>query len=117
PDTTPSAERPRLWPYAIIPPLAFVTLAFFLPLVWLHPLAGPRHALSTFSNFTELHTVYFGGQILRSSEIPWTYIPTWLAMELPEALLLGLLLAAVLCIILLLRGRRPLLPALDHAHL
>ncbi len=55
------------------------------------PLTNPFKALSEMSNFSTSIRMLFEGEHLWSDELPWYYIPKWVAISAPLFALLGLL--------------------------
>jgi hypothetical protein len=82
--------------YALIPGLIFGYLVMGLIWPWsiLEP-ANPLRALTYFSAFFEKPwKEMFDGALVSVPDMPWSYLPTLFALQLPEVLL-GLLFAAV----------------------
>jgi hypothetical protein len=84
----------------------------FWPGALANPLSKPAAALETISNFTAYDSpTLLRGEHISSNHVPWDYLPTYFALQLPELLslccfasLLGLCIQTVSC----LRRRRPL---------
>lgn len=75
--------------YVLLPGLAFGYLVMGLIWPWsiLEP-ANPFHALSYFSAFFEKPwKEMFDGAMISVPDMPWSYLPTLFALQLPEALL------------------------------
>ncbi len=68
----------------------------------MHPLWGPAQALAYFSQEPYPSTTLFNGQYVPATRLPWAYLPTYIALALPELVLL-LLLAAPLVALLWLK--------------
>ncbi|MGE0286442.1 MAG: glycosyltransferase family 39 protein [Bradyrhizobium sp.] len=82
--------------YVLLPGLVFGYLLMGLMWPWaiLEP-ANPLRALTYFSHFFEKPwKELFGGALVSVPDMPWSYLPTRFALQLPEVLL-GLLAAAV----------------------
>jgi len=91
-----AARRFALTVYALIPGLIFGYLVMGLIWPWsiLEP-ANPLRALTYFSAFFEKPwKEMFDGALVSVPDMPWSYLPTLFALQLPEVLL-GLLFAAV----------------------
>jgi len=83
--------------WRVFVPVALLSYAIMLvcwPWAQLHPIANPLKALSEFSNFPQDVEVLLDGQTYRSTELPWTYVPLYFGIQLPEIFLF--LLAAAL---------------------
>lgn len=65
----------------------------FWPWAFERPLVGPFVALSRFSNFHWNGFVLFAGRMIRARQLPWEYVPTWLAIATPPVLLAGAVLS------------------------
>lgn len=80
---------------------AFVLLIFtattvpmpFWPWLQIHPYVGVIDAVGGLSDVSWDGLMLFNGRELRSSEIPWTYVPTWLVYTTPPVVLAGALLS------------------------
>ena len=73
------------------------TLYATMPYLWENPLALPD-AFATLSRHTNNSFQLFQGKLVRASELPAQYLPTWIAIATPPGvLLLGLAGAAALC--------------------
>lgn len=76
--------------FKIILPVTVIAYAVMLicwPWAQLDPIANPLRALSEFSNFPQDVEVLLNGTTYRSTQLPWTYVPTYFAVQLPEFLL------------------------------
>jgi len=77
-------------PVAII---AYALMLVFWPWAQSDPIRHPLQALAVFSKEIFWAKVLFDGQLLSASNLPWDYLPVFIALALPE-LVLALLLAA-----------------------
>jgi len=64
------------------------------------PIANPIRALSEFSNFPQDVEVLLSGIVYRSTQLPWTYVPIYFGIQLPEFILV-LLVSSIFIIPLL----------------
>lgn len=55
----------------------------FWPLLWENPVANFANAFSSFSRFRVDGYVLFMGERLVSTQLPWYYIPVWIAISTP----------------------------------
>ena len=93
---------------------AYAVMLIFWPWAQQNPLLRPFEALSYMSHFKVtddglLNQVLIGGEYLTAKDLPATYLPHYFVVKLPETLLAGLLVAAIM--VYLARGRvrkRPL---------
>jgi hypothetical protein len=72
-----------------------------IALLWPWALLAPGHALEAlqmFSRFPFEGTVLFQGEVLRATALPSIYVPVYLAVTQPEALLAGVTLAVALAL-------------------
>ncbi|MBV8549420.1 MAG: glycosyltransferase family 39 protein [Alphaproteobacteria bacterium] len=77
--------------FKIVLPVCIISYAVMLvcwPWSQLNPIANPLRALSEFSNFPQDVEVLLNGTTYRSTQLPWTYVPNYFAVQLPEFLLL-----------------------------
>ncbi len=82
----------RILPAVII---AYLVMGLGWPWGVLEPL-NPLKALWTFSHFGWEGMVQVDGQWVSALHLPWTYLPLFLAIQLPEAFLIGLAMAVSL---------------------
>ncbi len=92
-----------------------VRLLAVLPLAWLimvalWPWAGqellnPLRALEMFSHFPFSAEVMFDGRMVPATDVPRSYLLVFLALTLPESILLGLLAAAVAAVVAAIAAR------------
>lgn len=83
--------------YVLLPGMVFGYLVMGLIWPWsiMQP-GNPVHALSYFSHFFEKPwKEMFGGALVSVPDMPWSYLPTLFALQLPEVLL-GLCAAAII---------------------
>jgi len=82
--------------------IVIITAAWAIMLVWwpwaqIAPLKHPYFAMTKTAHFDWPVTVLFNGRFVPASALPWTCLPTWLVITLPEfyyiALALGFYLA------------------------
>ncbi|HYC04374.1 MAG TPA: hypothetical protein VED40_13850 [Azospirillaceae bacterium] len=85
--------------------LAWMVMVAAWPWAQLDPLSNPLRALSEFSNFPLDFTFTFAGERLRTTALPWWYLPTGFAVKVPLVLLAAVLLAAGMGILSVFRGR------------
>lgn len=65
--------------------LAWVVMLAGWPAAHQDPVGWPAAALAEFTRFTRLpFAVLFRGQMMNATDIPWTYVPTYLLLTLPE---------------------------------
>jgi len=82
-----------LFPAAVF---AYPVMLLFWPWGQTDPIENPLHALAFFSHQTFPFSTLFAGRFVPASDLPWTYLPTYIALALPELVLVLLLCAAVL---------------------
>jgi len=95
---------------------AYPVMLLFWPWGQTDPIENPLRALAFFSHQTFPFSTLFAGRFVPASDLPWTYLPTYIALALPELVLVLLLCAPVLAGTAILREwphlRRE--PALTH---
>lgn len=84
-------------------PLAYAVMALFWPWAVQKPL-NPLEALRVVSHFPIDIQTLFMGQMVSSAAPPALYLPVYLGVKLPEAVLLGTLAAVVLATLWVVRG-------------
>ncbi|CAO3373150.1 glycosyltransferase family 39 protein [Azospirillum argentinense] len=84
-------------------PLAYAVMALFWPWAVQKPL-NPLEALRVVSHFPIDIQTLFMGQMVSSAAPPALYLPVYLGVKLPEAVLLGTLAAVVLAALWVVRG-------------
>jgi Dolichyl-phosphate-mannose-protein mannosyltransferase len=95
---------------------AYMVMLLFWPWGQTDPIENPLRALAFFSHQTFPFSTLFAGRFVPASDLPWTYLPAYIALALPELVLVLLLCAPVLAGIVTFREwphlRRE--PALAH---
>ena len=84
--------------------VAFALMLVFWPWAQQNPIENPLHALAFFSHQIFPYRTLFDGHFVPAWDLPWTYLPTYIALALPELLLVLLIAAPVLALIALLRS-------------
>jgi hypothetical protein len=75
---------------------AYPVMLLFWPWAQADPIENPLRALAFFSHQTFPFRTLFAGRFVPASDLPWTYLPTYIALALPELVLVLLLCAPVL---------------------
>ena len=83
--------------------VAFALMLVFWPWAQQDPLGHPLRALAFFSHETFPFKTLFDGRFVPASDLPWTYLPTYILLALPELVLVLLAAAAVLAVVALAR--------------
>ena len=66
--------------------VAALTMVAFWPWLWAAPLSRFIEALSFFSRFVRMDIFgLYQGSLLRSTQLPWHYVPVWMAITTPIA--------------------------------
>jgi dolichyl-phosphate-mannose-protein mannosyltransferase len=89
-----------LFPAVVV---AYPVMLLFWPWAQTDPVENPLRALAFFSHQTFPFSTLFDGRFVPASELPWTYLPTYITLALPELVLVLVLCAPVLAGINLLR--------------
>jgi hypothetical protein len=85
--------------------VAYPVMLLFWPWAQTDPLAKPVRALEFFSHQTFPFYTLFAGRFLPATDLPWSYLPTYIAIALPELVLALLLCAPVAAGVRIWRGR------------
>ena len=92
--------------------LAWALMTVAWPRALHSPVQGPRAAIETVSRFTRYDSpTLLAGATISSNHVPWNYVPTYFAVQLPELETLGLVFALLLLVVSTwrdLRARQPL---------
>jgi hypothetical protein len=75
---------------------AYLVMLIFWPWGQTDPIENPLRALAFFSHQTFPFSTLFAGRFVPASDLPWGYLPTYIALALPELVLFLLLCAPVL---------------------
>ena len=75
--------------------VAYPVMLLFWPWGQTDPIENPMRALAFFSHQTFPFQTLFAGRFIPASDLPWTYLPTYIAVALPELILVLLLCAPV----------------------
>lgn len=91
----PDASRPVLrirdviGVVLVVPALAWAVMCAFWPFGLVSPLRHPLDAIAAFGKYSWSGSLLFDGRLINSHAVPVSYIPTWLAVTMPDFLLLG----------------------------
>ena len=81
--------------YLLVVLVAYPVMLLFWPWGQTDPIENPLRALAFFSHQTFPFPTLFAGRFVPASDLPWTYLPTYIAIALPELILVLLLCAPV----------------------
>jgi hypothetical protein len=84
--------------------VAYPVMLLFWPWAQTDPIVNPLRALAFFSHQTFPFYTLFDGQFVPASDLPWTYLPTYIALALPELILVLLFSVPVGAVVALWRG-------------
>lgn len=89
-----------------LPPTAVATgiMLFFWPWAQQNPIRNPLLALAFFSHQTFPFGTLFDGRFVPAEDLPWSYLPTYILLALPELTLVLLAVAPVLALIAMARA-------------
>jgi hypothetical protein len=89
-----------------LPPLAIATSIMLLVWPWAqqNPIQNPLRALAFFSHQTFPFRTLFDGRFVPAEDLPWTYLPTYILLALPELTLVLVTVAPVLMLIAVVRA-------------
>jgi len=92
--------------YVLAPVLAvaFPVMLVFWPWAQMDPILNPLRALAFFSHETFPFGTLFDGRFVPAWDLPWTYLPTYILLALPELILVLLCLAPIAAAIALRRS-------------
>jgi hypothetical protein len=76
--------------------VAYPVMLLFWPWGQTDPIENPLRALAFFSHQTFPFQTLFAGRFVPASDLPWTYLPTYIAIALPELILVLALCAPVI---------------------
>ena len=82
-----------LFPAVVV---AYPVMLLFWPWGQTDPIENPLRALAFFSHQTFPFSTLFDGRFFPASDLPWTYLPTYITLALPELVLVLLLCGPVL---------------------
>src|SRR5215470_8080192 len=85
--------------------VAYPVMLLFWPWAQTDPVENPLRALQFFSHQTFPFYTLFAGQFIPAADLPWTYLPTHIAIALPELVLVLLPCAPIVAAAALWRGR------------
>ena len=85
--------------------VAYPVMLMFWPWAQTDPVDNPLRALQFFSHQTFPFYTLFAGHFIPATDLPWTYLPTYIAIALPELVLVLLLCAPIVAAAVLWRGR------------
>lgn len=102
----------RFWP---MPVIAYGVMLAAWPWAQTSPLTHPLEALAEFSKFPLDFTFVFAGVTVRTTDLPWWYLPVGFAVKLPEVVVAALVAGAGLAALRWRRARRVRLDVLAVA--
>ena len=70
--------------------VGWAAMLVWWPWAQISPLVNPFKALITLSRFDLVTSSFFNGSYIDSADLPWTYLPTWFCITLPEFYLIAL---------------------------
>ncbi|HEV2265500.1 MAG TPA: glycosyltransferase family 39 protein [Stellaceae bacterium] len=79
--------------------VAYPVMLLFWPWAQQSPLVNPVHALLYFSHEIFPYGTLFDGHYIPAGDLPWTYLPTYIVLALPELVLLLFAAAPVIAVI------------------
>ena len=97
--------------------VAYPVMLLFWPWAQTNPIENPLRALAFFSHQTFPFDTLFAGQFVPATDLPWTYLPTHIALALPELILVLLLCAPIVAAIALWRSKFHIRREHGFAHL
>jgi hypothetical protein len=88
-----------------------IILAWAIMLVWwpwaqVSPLLHPLEALRGVAHFPWHGQVFFNGRFLAATELPWSYLPTWFGISLPEFYFIAFFIGGFLALKFIINFRR-----------
>jgi hypothetical protein len=83
--------------------VAYPMMLLFWPWAQIDPIEHPLRALAFFSHQTFPFYTLFAGKFVPAAELPWAYLPAYIALALPELVLVLLLCAPVVTAVALVR--------------
>jgi hypothetical protein len=95
---------------------AYPVMLIFWPWGQTDPIDNPLRALAFFSHQTFPFNTLFAGRFIPASDLPWTYLPTYIVLALPELVLVLLMCAPVIAGAVVLREWPDLRRELTLAH-
>jgi hypothetical protein len=84
--------------------VAYPVMLLFWPWAQTDPIENPLRALAFFSHQSFPFYTLFAGRFVPATDLPWTYLPTYIAIALPELILVLLLCAPIVAGVVLWRG-------------
>jgi hypothetical protein len=84
--------------------IAYSVMLLFWPWAQTDPIENPLRALAFFSHQTFPFNTLFDGRFVPATDLPWTYLPTYIALALPELVLVLLFCIPIAALVALSRG-------------
>ena len=84
--------------------VAYPVMLLFWPWAQQSPLVNPVHALLYFSHEIFPYGTLFDGHYIPAADLPWTYLPTYIVLALPELVLLLFAAAPLVAVVQLRRA-------------
>lgn len=80
---------------AVVGVVMLVAGCVFWPWALQNPFVRPIQALRAAGDFNWHGTMLFNGEDITAQDVPWSYLPTWMAVTIPPVVLVGLALSLV----------------------
>ena len=84
--------------YALMIVTCFVTIFALYPASWSNPIRWYLSAFNFYYKEDWPHTVLFNGSFIPADSLPWQYLPTWIGVTVPVAILLLLVIGLIIAI-------------------
>jgi Dolichyl-phosphate-mannose-protein mannosyltransferase len=84
---------------------AWGIMVAFWPYAQLNPIVNPFRAFVENTRFEFHGNITFNGRYIMSDHVPWTYLPVWFGVTLPEFYGIGLVAGVIAALVFLVRAR------------
>lgn len=83
----------------------FLFIIFFWPNLWSNPLGNLIDSFTVMNRFPITYDVFYMGTFIKSTEVPWHYIPVWIMITTPPIYILFFFLGSFLILKEILKNR------------
>jgi hypothetical protein len=86
--------------------VSWTVMLLWWPWAQVSPISHPLEAIEAASHFPHAGRLLFNGRIYSSNDLPWTYLPVWLIISLPEFYFIFMTIGIILILYSLLPSKR-----------
>ena len=102
--------------FSFLSGVIILTIAFW-PFLWQNTIENFVYAFSSMSRFRWYYTIFFMGEFYYPQELPWYYIPVWIAISTPIAYLVSFVIGMAAFVRIIIRERTKVYSSSDQRNI